>query len=80
LNLQQSVVEVGWLVGLKFSPDDAELTKLGITNFAMEDFLIKLLSLDKETSNWAEITNDELRNRSQALKDKANLKAFLTPV
>jgi hypothetical protein len=59
-------------------PEDDELIKLGIINFAMDDFLIKLLSIDKEVRTWAEISNDELKNRSKALKDNANLKACKT--
>lgn len=59
-------------------PEDKELSELGIERFAMEDFLVKLLGVDERVRKWAGISLEELKNRAQSLKDKADLKSSKT--
>lgn len=56
-------------------PKDKELIELGIAQFAMEDFLISLLSKDEKLKGWKKIDLQDLRKRVQSFKDKVNLKS-----
>jgi AAA15 family ATPase/GTPase/5S rRNA maturation endonuclease (ribonuclease M5) len=59
-------------------PQDEELSRLGISRFMMEDFLVKLLSTDNKVKKWAEISLQELMDRAQSLKGKADLHSSKT--
>lgn len=59
-------------------PDDKELSEVGISQYAMEDFLIKLLCVDSNVQKWAGIDLKELRSRAKSLKDKAPLNSSKT--
>lgn len=59
-------------------PDDKELSEVGISQYAMEDFLIKLLCVDSGVQKWAGVDLRELKKRAQSLKDKAPLNSSKT--
>jgi len=54
-------------------PEDPDLTSIGINNYAMEDYLVKLLSIDPNVSRWAGITIEELRKRADKLRYEKSL-------
>lgn len=49
-------------------PDDAELGEIGITRHSTEDYLLKLLCVDKNVKEWAKIDLRTLRKRADSLK------------
>lgn len=59
-------------------PNDKELSEVGISQYAMEDLVIKLLCIDTGVKEWAGIDLKELRGRAQSLKDKASLNSSKT--
>ena len=59
-------------------PDDKELSEVGISQYAMEDFVIKLFCIDKGIQKWVGIDLNELRGRAQSLKNKAPLNSSKT--
>lgn len=59
-------------------PNDKELSEVGISQYTMEDHLIKLICTDSNIQKWAGIDIKELRNRAQSLKDKAPLNSSKT--
>jgi len=59
-------------------PHDEDISQIGISKYAMEDFIVKLLCIDKNLQKWAEIDLKELRKRAQSFKDKASLNSSKT--
>ena len=59
-------------------PNDKELSEAGITQYAMEDFIVKLLCVDTNIQKWAGVDLKELRNRAQSFKDKTPLNSSKT--
>ena len=51
-------------------PQDSTLKNIGITQHEMEDYLLKLIEIDKNVANWIEITpNDLTRDAKDAKLD-----------
>jgi hypothetical protein len=59
-------------------PTDKELSDVGITHHAMEDYALKILSADKNVQQWAGISLKDLRNRAESFRDKAPLNSSKT--
>lgn len=54
-------------------PNDDTLTKIGISWYAMEDHIVKLISSDTRVMNWSKTNIEELAKCAKSFKDKAPL-------
>jgi len=54
-------------------PQDSDLKFIGIRCYAMEDYLLKLLSIDENLEKWAGMPMKELRNRADKLRNMGSL-------
>lgn len=54
-------------------PEDEDLRSVGVNRYAMEDYLLKLLAIDKKVKEWASISIGELRGRADKLRTVGSL-------
>lgn len=59
-------------------PDDEDLYRVGIAEYAIEDYLVKLLKIDSSLQKWMGISLEELKSRAESLKARANLNSSKT--
>ncbi len=74
------VIETGSNVEIFFVglPADGTLSSIGIDSFAMEDYLLKLIDIDKDVKDWVGATLPELHKKSQSLRAEKNVRTSKT--
>lgn len=59
-------------------PNDKQLSELGIQRHTVEDFIIKLICVDKKVQKWTGVTPEQLRTCAKGIKDEAHLDSSKT--
>ena len=49
-------------------PGDSDLDSVGVNRYAMEDYLLKLLAIDKKIKKWSQVSIKRLRRRADKLR------------